>query len=256
MNTKPKISIITITYNSVRFIERAIKSILEQNYDNLEYIIVDGGSTDGTLDIIKKYENHITKWISEPDKGISDAFNKGIQLATGDIIGIINSDDGLLPGALQVLNDAYEASVDVYRGKVLLWKEDTDVKVIEKPSMHFDFSGMNNISHQSTFITKKAYMQYGVYDELCKWVMDYDLLLRYEHAGAKFKYIDEVLAFYSLAGVTFTKVDKMRIEEITRVMKNNGAQKSDIVKYRVIKYTKEIVKKIVPKETLMKIKNR
>lgn len=252
----PKITIITITYNSAKTLERTIKSIIEQEYENLEYIIVDGGSTDSTLEIVKKYDAWISKWVSEPDSGISNAFNKGINMATGNVIGIINSDDGLLPDALQAISDSYEDGVDVYRGKVLLWKEDTDTKVEETPSMHFNFWGMNNISHQSTFITKTAYMKYGLYDELCKYVMDFDLLFRYERAGARFKFVDKTLAFYTLGGLTFTKVEKNRIDEITRVMQKNGANRFDILKYKYIKYMKEFIKKIVPKEILMRIKNR
>lgn len=256
MIMKPKISIITITYNSARFVERAMKSVIDQNYENLEYIMIDGGSTDETVDIIKKYDDKLARWVSEPDGGISNAFNKGIRMATGDIIGIINSDDGLMPGALDELAAAYEDGVDVYRGKVLLWKEESDTKVVEIPTMHFNFNGMNNISHQSTFVTRKAYVKYGVYDETCKYVMDFDLLMRFQNAGAKFKYVDRVLAFYSLGGVTFTKVTKKRIEEIVRVMRQNGASEIDIIKYRIIKWTKERIKALVPKETLMKIRHR
>ena len=255
MDKKPRISIITITFNSAKFVERAIKSVLNQRYTNLEYIIVDGGSTDGTVDIIKRYDDRITKWVSEPDKGISNAFNKGINMATGEIIGIINSDDGLLPGALANIAKAYNPSVDVYRGKVLLWKEDSDTKVVEIPTMHFSFGGLNNVSHQSTFIAKRAYEKYGMYDESCKYVMDYDLLVRFQNEGAKFKYIDKVLAFYTLGGVTFTKVTKARLDEIVRVMRQNGASNIDIAKYRVVKFGKETVKRIVPKETLLRIRH-
>jgi len=256
MGKKPRISIITITFNSERFVERAIQSIISQNYENLEYIVVDGSSTDGTVDIIKRYEDKISKWISEPDNGISNAFNKGIKMATGDIIGIINSDDGLLPNALNMITEAYEEGVDVYRGKVLLWKEDTDTKVEEIPSMHFDFKGMNNISHQSTFITKRAYERYGLYDESCRYAMDFDLLMRFQNAGARFKYIDGVLAYYSLGGLTFTKVSNARVDEIIRIMRQNGANDYDVARYRIIKWSKEAVKKIVPKELLLKIKHR
>lgn len=251
----PKISIITITFNSEKTLQRTIDSILGQNYPNLEYIIVDGGSKDSTVDIIKSYANQISKWISEPDHGISDAFNKGIAMATGDVVAIINSDDGLLPGALDALAKEYEPGVDVYRGKVLLWKEDSDTKVEEVPSMHFTFGGMNKISHQGTFITKKAYKVYGDYDLQCKYVMDYDLLLRYQRAGAKFKYIDYTLAFYSLGGITFSKMTKKRLQEIERVMKKNGATSFDVLRYRITKMCKEIVKKFVSKESLMKIRN-
>lgn len=88
-----KVSIITVALNSAKYIEDCIQSVLSQTYNNIEYIVVDGGSTDGTAEIIKQYEDRISRWISEPDKGIYDAMNKGIALATGDIIGILHSDD-------------------------------------------------------------------------------------------------------------------------------------------------------------------
>ena len=97
---KPKISIITVCYNSEAHLEECIRSIVTQEYENNEYLVIDGGSKDGTLDIINKYRDKIAYFVSEPDKGISDAFNKGIKAATGDIIGILNSDDYMMPGVL------------------------------------------------------------------------------------------------------------------------------------------------------------
>jgi glycosyltransferase involved in cell wall biosynthesis len=88
-----KISIITVVYNNVATIEDAINSVLLQTYNNIEYIIIDGGSNDGTLDILNKYKNRLSKLISEPDKGIYDAMNKGLKIATGEVVGILNSDD-------------------------------------------------------------------------------------------------------------------------------------------------------------------
>lgn len=102
--SKYKISIVTPVYNQVDFIEQTILSVINQGYENLEYIIIDGGSTDGTLDIIKTYESKITKWISEPDTGMYDALNKGFALSTGDVMAWINSDDILLPNALNYMN--------------------------------------------------------------------------------------------------------------------------------------------------------
>ena len=107
-----KISIITITYNSERTVEETLKSVISQAYPNLEYIIVDGASKDKTLDVVAKYKDSIARIISEPDKGIADAFNKGIRMATGDLIGIINSDDLLLPGALRKMAESYDGDPD------------------------------------------------------------------------------------------------------------------------------------------------
>ncbi len=103
-----KVSIITVTYNSAAYLKDCINSVVEQHYPDIEYIIVDGGSTDCTLDIIKKYEPHIAKWVTEKDRGMYDAINKGIALATGDIIGILNSDDMLAS------NDVVDAIVDCF----------------------------------------------------------------------------------------------------------------------------------------------
>ena len=100
----PKISIVTPVFNQVDYIETTIQSVLNQNYPNLEYIVVDGGSTDGTIDIIKKYGSQITKWISEPDQGLYYAMNKGLRLCSGDIVGILNSDDIYYPDTLSIVN--------------------------------------------------------------------------------------------------------------------------------------------------------
>ena len=119
----PRITIVTITFNSAATLEETIRSVTMQDYPALEYVIIDGGSSDGTLDIVQKYRERIQIVVSEPDKGISDAFNKGIARATGEIIGIINSDDILLPGALRELAEAYDPQVDVYSGLILFWNE-------------------------------------------------------------------------------------------------------------------------------------
>src|SRR6185369_5500635 len=96
-----KLSVITPTLNQGAFIERAIRSVLDQGYPDLEYLVVDGGSTDGTLDVVRRYEDRIDWWVSEPDKGQTDAIGKGIDRATGDVIAYINSDDYYLPGAFE-----------------------------------------------------------------------------------------------------------------------------------------------------------
>jgi len=93
LKTRPKISIITVVWNNAATIKDAIESVLSQTYDNIEYIVIDGASTDGTVEIIKSYGDKIAAFVSEPDRGLYDAMNKGIALATGDIVGILNSDD-------------------------------------------------------------------------------------------------------------------------------------------------------------------
>ena len=117
---KPRITIITVCYNSEKYIEQAILSVINQTYDNLEYIIVDGGSQDSTMSIVNRYRDKISVIISEKDNGISDAFNKGIRRATGDIIGIVNSDDMLYNNnVIEKLAEYYEDDIDVYSEKKL-----------------------------------------------------------------------------------------------------------------------------------------
>ena len=103
----PKVTVITPSFNQGGFIERTIRSVLDQGYPNLEYVIVDAGSTDDTIEIIRRYEDRLAWWVSEPDGGQSDAINKGIERTTGEIVSYLNSDDYLLPGALQTVVHAF-----------------------------------------------------------------------------------------------------------------------------------------------------
>ncbi len=126
----PKLSVITPTYNQAQFIERTIESVLEQGYENLEYVIVDGGSTDGTVDVIRRYERHLAWWVSEPDEGQTDAINKGIRGTSGEIVAYINSDDYFLPGAFDRAIGLFESTDAMYVGGAVL-DLDTDGRLTE-----------------------------------------------------------------------------------------------------------------------------
>ena len=223
---QPKISVITITYNSESTIEETIKSVVSQDYANYEYIIIDGGSKDATLSIIDKYKDKIAKVVSEPDKGISDAFNKGIKHATGDVIGIINSDDVLLPGALSVVAGAYEEGVGVYLGNVFIWDSTQEVKIQAVPSKKYPLHTLKDhvVCHPGTFISKWAYEKHGGYKIDFKFMMDLDLLIRFYEAGVKFKYIPSELAMFRLGGVTDSLFFK-KLKELERMYLENGAGK-------------------------------
>lgn len=257
--TMPKISIITVTFNSEKTLRRAMDSVLGQEYENFEYIIVDGGSTDGTVDIIRSYKDKVTRWISEPDKGISDAFNKGIAMATGDIIGLINSDDGLMPDALRYVADSYDSDTDVYFGQLVIWDEKSNTRVIDTPSLHYNHYDANHICHPSMFVAKKAYDRYGIYDVSCKYVMDYELILRFQRLNAKFRLVPEPLAFFTLgATTTIYGYSRERLKETELCIRRNGASNIDVGLFYSIKGIKWAAKKVlqlfVSNRTVLKIR--
>lgn len=204
-----KISIITITYNCINSIEKTIKSVLNQNYENLEYVIIDGDSNDGTTDIIRSYLPKLqskgieVKYISEKDQGISDAFNKGVLYATGDIVGIINSDDALLEDTLKLIATEFNEDIDVLYGNCIWEDYKNDIRYIRKSSS--DLSDLNiklKILHPTAFIKLSAYKKYGLYSIDYKYCMDKELFVRMQKLGARFRYIDKVLVSVSAGGVS------------------------------------------------------
>ena len=235
----PKISVITITYNSEKTLEETINSVVSQDYDNLEYLIIDGGSTDHTLDIVEKYRDKIAVVVSEPDNGISDAFNKGIDRATGEIIGIINSDDLLEPGALRAISDNYSPMTDVYSGNVLFWNDRTGESYSSKPEMSFNkLKVQYGVAHPSRFIRKDAYQRFGLYVERLRYSMDAELLCRFYKKGAVFTHIDKDLTKFRMGGATSNSIYKKK-EDFRYFVKTFGGTNWDFRKLwvrKVIKY--------------------
>lgn len=217
-----KISIITITYNSEKTLEDTIQSVAKQNYSDLEYIIIDGGSKDSTLDIVKKYPNIVSKWISEPDKGISDAFNKGIKIASGELIGIINSDDMLTDSSLNTIAKNIKPETDVIYGNAIMFggkEENYRCKPVD--SLEIMRKRMA-VVHPATFVKKSAYDKYGTFDLKYKCQMDRDLLLRMYVAGANFQYLNEDLAMMRLGGVNQQTYVKQTVPEGIEISIKNG----------------------------------
>lgn len=202
INEAMKISIITVCYNSSKTIERTIQSVISQPYNDLEYIIVDGGSTDGTLDILEKYKRDIAIVISEPDCGIYDAMNKGIRCASGDAIGIINSDDWYEYGVVnKVVNYFKNNNVGVVYGKILVI--DMNEKVIEPEEYSLSTIWYQMmVPHPSVFIKKEIYEKFGLFDLKYKISSDYELMLRLYSSHVDFGYIDEVIAYFRSGGAS------------------------------------------------------
>jgi glycosyltransferase involved in cell wall biosynthesis len=211
--TSPVISIITVVYNGEKHLEQTIRSVLDQTYDRIQYIIIDGGSTDQSVKIIKQYEKFLHYWISEKDKGISDAFNKGIAKATGEIIGIINADDWYESGALERVA-AEMGEADVCFGDVQLWKNEGK-KFIQKANLDL-LSREMTINHPTVFIKKNMYEIHGGFDINYRCAMDYELMLRMKVAKCRFKYLPYTIANMRLGGFSDTswKIGCRETEEI------------------------------------------
>ncbi|MBO5057623.1 MAG: glycosyltransferase [Lachnospiraceae bacterium] len=194
------VSIITVSFNSEKTIEQTIQSVIGQTYENIEYIIIDGGSTDATLDIIKKYRDKITYVVSEPDKGIYNAMNKGINAASGDIIGIINSDDWYSPEAVErTVNFFGASSAEVLYGDCIYVYEDGK----QVRNMKYPLEAMWYLMvtpHPTVFIKKEIYKKHGVFDETYRMAADYELMLRLYSSGVKFGYLEYDLAFFRSGG--------------------------------------------------------
>ncbi|MBQ6694612.1 MAG: glycosyltransferase [Bacteroidaceae bacterium] len=219
---KPVISIVTICFNSASTVEETIKSVLGQDYPYIDYVMIDGGSTDGTVDIINRYAERLGYFCSEPDEGISDAFNKGVKRAKGDIVCIINSDDILLPGALKSVAEHYEEGVDIYRGNVIIRNKETGFAGRDIPSMKFPLMPFFvNVDHQGTFVSLDAHRRWGYYDTNFRYMMDHDFLARCYQGGARFKYVPVDVAEFRLGGVSVATIPQKRYD-LEHIVLNNG----------------------------------
>ena len=213
MPSMPTITVITPSFNQARFIERTIRSVLDQDYPNLEYIVIDGGSRDGTIDILRKYEGRLT-WISEMDKGQADAINKGIKRSSGDIIAYLNSDDVYEPGALQTVAEHFSAHPETMwlTGKCRIIDEKD--REIRRPITayknfllrHYRYPLLlvtNPVSQPATFWRRDVVEEFGLFDENEHLVMDYDYWLR---IGKKYPLarLDEYLAAFRVYAASKT----------------------------------------------------
>jgi Glycosyltransferases involved in cell wall biogenesis len=195
-----KVSIITVVYNGKNTIEDCIKSAANQTYSNIEHIIIDGGSTDGTLGVIKRYEDKIAYWVSEPDNGLYEAMNKGLRSATGDIIGILNSDDMYADNSAieSVVRTITENNVDSCYGDLVYVDRDDTAKIKrqwkagEYKKEKFKNGWMP--PHPTFFCKKTVYEKYGLLNLDFPLAADYELMLRflYRH-GVGATYIPKVL---------------------------------------------------------------
>ncbi|MES2386540.1 MAG: glycosyltransferase family 2 protein [Bacteroidota bacterium] len=197
---KPLVSIITVTYNAQKHLEQAMLSVLEQTYDNIEYIVIDGGSTDNTLDIIRKYEDRLALWRSEPDKGIYDAMNKGLAEARGTLIAFKNADDVFVPEALALAVEAFlKTDADVIYGNTYkLWSE-SPRRVSLIISDHNKLNISSRVDHRSTFFRTALHKKHP-FDLRFGIVADYKVLLEIRRSGGKFVHVPHVFSLMRFGG--------------------------------------------------------
>jgi glycosyltransferase involved in cell wall biosynthesis len=205
-----KISIITVVFNNEKTISDAIESIISQTHKDIEYIVIDGKSTDGTLNIISSYTNAITTLVSEPDKGLYDAMNKGIKLATGDIIGILNSDD--LYNDANVLSDVCrefeeDDKLSILYGDLVYVNADDTTKVVRnwKSKKYYEnfFEHGNVPPHPALFVRHHIYSSCGLFNLQYRLASDYDFMLRiFKEYGETSKYLPRLMVRMRLGGAT------------------------------------------------------
>lgn len=202
------VTVLTPCYNSGKTIEKTLECIENQTYKNIEYIIIDGGSTDNTLELIEKHRNSLPKEltvVSEKDNGIYDAMNKGICLAKGQLIGIVNSDDSYEEDTIEQVVKHFCGNVhEVIYGMQRTYFDGKEKAVV---IYHHDFLPQQMITHPTCFVTKETYEKFGVFDTQYHSAADYDLMLRYFKSGeVTFTPIYRVLSNFSLGGISSSQI--------------------------------------------------
>jgi len=227
----PKISIVTPSYNQAQFLERTILSVLNQNYPNLEYIIIDGGSTDGSVEIIKKYEKYLTYWVSEKDNGQADAINKGFSKSSGEILAYINSDDVYLPGVflkiVKIFNE--NPKTDLVFGNIM-FIDANDNFIGELRFTPFNIETLiyegGNLHQTGTFWTRKIYDKVGGFNPKYTFCMDFDFFCRVAEVGSMVHIRDYLSCFRiheKAKSSTIKHIGLAEHEEIAkRYRKNNN----------------------------------
>jgi len=246
--TNLTVSIITVSYNSVETISDTINSVLSQTYQNIEYIIIDGSSADGTIELVQSFGKRISKFLTQQDNGIYDAINKGIKIATGDIIGILNSDDFFYDDFVieKIVKSFQENEIDAVIGDVQFVDPKKSSKIVRYySSLHFSprkFRYGFMPAHPSFYVKRELFENLGFYKTDYKIAADYELLIRFLHVNRiKYKYLEMPFVSMRTGGVSNKSIRSNFTlnKEIARACRENGIHTNYIYIYS--KYFTKII---------------
>lgn len=253
-----KVSIITACYNSESTIEETIRSVQKQTYKDIEYIVIDGASTDKTSEIFKNYKNTIIKLINEPDTGVYNAMNKGIKASTGALLFFLNSDDVFINELVveKFVKEAQKTSAGLLLGNILMLNRYTGEMYYENHKIVDKIRLMtSSIFHPATFFKKEVFEKYGIFNENNKIVSDYEWYVNYFQNGGDYKYIDFPISIFSLGGLSSNKKHKkLHLKEYISV-KNKYFSKQELKNTDLLKkYFPRKINKIKFRKLLEKLK--
>ena len=258
-----KLSVITINYNNVNGLKKTIESVVNQTATNFEYIIIDGGSTDGSIELIKDHENKIDFWISEPDNGIYNALNKGIAKAKGEYLLFLNGDDYLLHDDILKENKHHLENKDLIYFDIFYNDKNLNKKITYPDTLSFYFFYTNTICHQAIFFKKDLFCKYGLYDEQLKIVADWKcIMLAIVKYGATYKHINAVFSVFDNTGISNTndkenKHIQLHIEERQAVLtKEFPLFIDDYQEFQLLKYYFTKLKLNFLKSTIVKLRSK
>ncbi|MFH2069169.1 MAG: glycosyltransferase family 2 protein [Candidatus Omnitrophota bacterium] len=200
---EPLVSVVTVCLNSEKYLEQTIESVIGQTYQNIEYIIIDGGSTDGTLDIIKRHRDRVAYWVSEPDQGLYDAMNKGIARAKGKLVGILNSDDYYQPNAVEVIVKEFrkDNEAGVFSGELLFLVAGPKSKIQWRRRLAGLGTFGQEVVHPAMFVKKEIYQKFK-YDLRYKLEADVDFVYKLYFNRVKFHTCPDLIAVFRVGGIS------------------------------------------------------
>lgn len=258
MDKRMKVSVITVAYNSQRTIRDTIDSVVQQTYSSIEYIVIDGASTDETANIVRSYGNKISVFISEPDKGLYDAINKGIRCATGDIVGILNSDDFF--ASAQIIDTIVKTfynneNVDAVFADVAYVKANKTDKVVRLySSKKFDISRFSRgymPAHPSLYAKRELYTHFGLYKADYKIAADFEMMIRLFYTNKiKYVYVPMIFVFMRMGGISNKNISSVYLlnKETLRACRENKIQTS--IAKLTLKYFTKIFEYILPENRI------